>query len=74
MVWLPQLQNLNLHDLVLNGANFASTSEVSKYAILKWLSYGIKNYDIEVIFIGTISLLNSIKIYQLLQKLLVRAR
>jgi hypothetical protein len=74
MVWLPQLQNLNLHDLVLNGANFVSTSEVSKYAILKWLSYGIKNYDVEVIFIGTISLLNSIKIYQLLQKLLVGAR
>jgi hypothetical protein len=33
-------------------------------------SYGIKKYDVEVIFNGMTSLLNFIKIYQLVQKLL----
>jgi hypothetical protein len=54
----------------LTGASFASTSEVWTFAILEGWRYGIKKYGVEVTFNGITSLLNFIKIYQLVQKLL----
>jgi hypothetical protein len=49
--------------------SFASTSEVWTSAILEWLKVRIKRYGVEVTFDGMTSLLNSIKIYKLVQKL-----
>jgi hypothetical protein len=62
-------QYTKFHVLTLTGASFASTSEVWTSAILEWRC-GIKNYGVEVTFNGMTSLLNFIKIYHLVQKLL----
>jgi hypothetical protein len=55
---------------MLTGASFASTSEVWTSAILEWLNYGIKKYGVDVTFNGITFLLDLIKIYKLVQKLL----
>jgi hypothetical protein len=74
MVLLKVVQPLKIyqytkfHGPTLNGESFASTSEVLTSTILEW--YGIKMYGIEVTFNGMTPLLNFIKIYQLVQKLL----
>lgn len=51
----------------LTEAGFASTSEIRTSTILKWLQLWDKSYGAEVNFSGTTSLLNLIKIYQLVQ-------
>jgi hypothetical protein len=68
-------QYTKFHGPTLISASFASTSEVLTSAILELLKIGIKKYSIiEVTFNGTTSLLNFIKIYQLVQKVLGRDR
>jgi hypothetical protein len=63
-------QYTKFHGPTLNGASFASTSEVSTSTILEWLKIRDYKVGIEVTFNGMTSPLNFIKIYQLVQKLL----
>jgi len=62
-------QNTKFHGPTLTGTSFAPTSKV-RPPFWNGCSYGIKNYGVEVIFNGMTSLLNFIKIYQLVQKLI----
>jgi hypothetical protein len=65
-------QYTKFHGPTLTGADFASTSEASlnvrHFGMVE--KYGIKKYGVAVTFNGIISLLNFIKIYQLVKKLL----
>jgi hypothetical protein len=55
---------------MLPSPGFVSNSEICTSTIENGLNYEIKNYGVEAIFNGTTSLLNSMKIYQLVQTLL----
>jgi hypothetical protein len=75
IAWQQWLQNFILDSPWLNGAGSESTSEVWTSAILKWLrSYEIKNYGFKITFSGMTSPLNFMKIYHLIQKLLIGDR
>jgi hypothetical protein len=56
---------------MLTGASFESTSEFCSPSFWNGWRYGIKKHGVEVTFIGMISLRNFIKIYKLVQKVLV---
>jgi hypothetical protein len=62
-------QHTKFHGPTFTGKTFASTSEVWTSAIFEW-RYGVINYGVKVTFNGRASLLNSIKIYHFVQKLI----
>jgi hypothetical protein len=72
MVYLPWLPNLTLCSPTVTCVTFALISDIWTSAILESfrLSYGIKNYGTEGMFNVTTSVLDFMKIYQLVDKLL----
>jgi hypothetical protein len=67
---LKIFQYTKFHGPMLTRASFVSTSEVWTSEIWNAWRYGIKKYGVDVIFNDMTYLLNLIKIYQLIQKLL----
>jgi hypothetical protein len=65
---LNTYQNTKFHNPLLSDTRFAFTSEVWTSAFWNGWIYSIKNYGVEVTFNGMTSLLNLIKLYQLVQK------
>jgi len=63
-------QNTKFHGPTLTGASFNPPQKFERPPFWNGCSYGIKNYGVEVTFNGMTSLLNFIKIYQLVQKLI----
>jgi hypothetical protein len=63
-------QNTEFHGPTLSGTSFVSRQKFERLPFWNGCSYSIKNYGVEVSFNSITSLLNLIKIYQLVQKLI----
>jgi hypothetical protein len=69
MVWLRWLPNVIVQAWLVQVLHPPQKFETSQFK--NGWKYIIKNYGVEVIFNGVICLLNIMKIYHLIQKLLV---